>query len=443
MQSSRQQKYGTFHNFLDGRWFSVLEMSWTGVLIHLSIIVANTDFSQMHNAFTNLPSFPRRKGKSVTIKDIAAELGLSFQAVSQALNPRKNTSHVSEATRKRVEETARRMGYRGHQAARMLRSGRSGLLGVLIFDHPHQVMHYRLHHILAEIHAAGYRPFVHLADTRQNSGAMDGCLAMLDANVEGVLFVDPIGFPEESPVEKLLECQIPVISIGSHQWSGITSYQADRKHGFYALTRHLLQAGCRSLVLLKADTNKRYRRFFRRFMNDMTAGFHQAVREADGEFGLIEARVQTVEFGMDREETEGLPIHPIHRSGYVGMLELLAKDNLPDALLCQADCWALGALRACYESGIQIPTNLLLTGFNDEPGGSVGPPPLTTIAQPHAEIARRAIADVVSQIQGGKIPPPGEVVTVPGFLIERASSKRITKPSKRMTKRPRKTPSLP
>lgn len=386
----------------------------------------------MHNSSFPPAVKPIRRKKSVTIKDIAAKLGLSFQAVSQALNPRKNTSHVSEATRKRVEEMARKMGYRGHQAARLLRSGRSGLLGVLIFDHPHQVMHYRLHHVLAEIHAAGYRPFVHLTDTRRISGAMDGCLTMLDANVEGVLFVDPIGFADESPVDILLEEQIPVVSIGARQWTRIASYQVDRKKGYHALTKHLLQAGARSFVLMHDNINNPFSCYFQRFIDDMTTGFRQAITEGEKDFGPLDARVQTVKLATQHEETQAVSIHPIYRSSYVAMKEILLQGNLPDALLCQADCWAQGALRACYESGVQVPTDLLMTGFNDEPGSSAGSPPLTTIAQPYAEIARRAIAEVVAQIQGGMGIAHGEVTTVPGSLVERASSRKAENPLSRI-----------
>ncbi|HWL51315.1 MAG TPA: LacI family DNA-binding transcriptional regulator [Chthoniobacteraceae bacterium] len=366
---------------------------------------------------------PSRKS-GVTIKDIAAELGLSFQAVSQALNPSdQNTSQVSQSTRQRIKETAERLGYRSHRAAKTLRSGKSGLLGVLIFDHPHQVMHHRLHHILAEIHAAGYRPFVHLADTRPNSGALEGCLTMLDAQVEGVLLVDPIGFPCETPIREMLDRQIPVVSIGSHQWSCVTSYQADRRQGYRDLTRHLIRSGCRSLVLLCVERSERYQTHFERFVGDMMTGFEEAAEEARESFGPISARIHPINFGLDWEETEDRPIHPVHRTGYTGMQEVISS-GIPDALLCQADSWAHGALRACHEAGVRVPDDLLLTGFNDEPSSSAGAPPLTTLVQPYAKIARQAVADVTAQIRRDKQNEPGKVVTLPGQIVVRASSVR-------------------
>lgn len=383
----------------------------------------------MPNPVHHKAATPQSRRKSVTIKDIAAKLGLSFQAVSQALNPRKNTSHVSESTRKRIVETAREMGYRGYQAARVLRSERSGLLGVLIFEHPLQIMRFRLHHVLAGIRAAGYRPFVHLADARLDSGAGEGCLALLDARVEGVLMVDPIGFPEESPVENLLEQGIPVVSLGSHQWRAIRSYQADRSKGFHDLTWHLIRGGCRSLTLLKAGGDDRYQKFFRIFSDDMVAGFEQAATEATAEYGYVETHIHEVEPMVGSEPVEGDEIHPIYGSGYLGMRELLAGNALPDALLCQADSWAHGALRACCEAGVKVPEELRVTGFNDEPVSSAGAPPLTTVAQPYADIARCAVEDVVAQIEGHEKNEPGRVVTLPGELMVRASSAGTPKPA--------------
>lgn len=374
---------------------------------------------------TNPPTKPRSSSKgaksSVTLKDIAAELGISFQAVSQALNPRENTSKVSEATRKRVVATAAKMGYRGNHAARILRSSRSGSMGVLIFDHPHQVMHFRLRHVLSGIHAAGYRPFVHLADTRHDSGATEGCLTMVGASVEGVLLVDPIGFPEESPLPELLDQGIPVVSIGSHQWATVTSYQADRRDGYDQLTRHLIESGCRSITLLREATTERSRQFFHRFHNDMTSGFRNAAAQAGN--GEIETRIQAVEFPANWAKTAAT-IHPIHLCGYLGMRQILSAGKPPDAVLCQADSWAHGALRACSEAGIRVPDDMMLAGFNDEPGSSAGAPPLTTIAQPYAAIANSAIANIIGQIRGEKENAPGKVVTLPGELIVRASTMR-------------------
>lgn len=362
----------------------------------------------------------RSRQSSVTIKDIAAELGLSFQAVSQALNPRPgSTSHVSQATRLRILAAAKKMGYRSHRAAQILRAGRSGLLGVLIFDHPHQIMLHRLHFVLAEIHAAGYRPFVHLADTRPNSGAMDGCLTMLDARVEGVVLVDPIGFPGEAPLQKLLDHKIPVVSLGSHQWRCITSYQVDREQGYRDLTSHLIESGCRSLVLLCAEADAAHRKFFQRFSDGMTTGFLRAAAAAPTKQGAIRTRIHTIR--MEWEGAEEGAIHPIHRAGHAGAREILSA-GLPDALLCQADSWAHGALRSCHEAGIRVPDDMMLTGFNDEPLASAGSPPLTTILQPYAELAREAIAHVTAQIREEQRNQPGKVIALPGRLVVRASS---------------------
>lgn len=364
----------------------------------------------------------KRKKFSVTIKDIAQELGVSFQAVSQALNPRKNTSRIAESTRQRILKKAEQMGYRRHQAARTLRSGRSGLLGVLIFDHPRHVMHYRLHHVLAEIHRAGYRPFVHLAETRANARSMEGCLTMLDAQVEGLIFVDPIGLPEETSMQQLRDREIPMVSLGSYQWRTITSYQVDRYRGYRELAQHLINNGCRSFALIRDEEMPASQNFFHRFINDMTRGFYDAIADGSEQFGPMSAHLEPVAAEIEVKAAQDRDIHLIYRPGYYGMRNIIQSGWLPDAVLCQADCWAHGALLALHEAGLRVPGNLLLTGFGNEPSSSAGNPPITTVAQPFAELSRLAVANVVGQIARERENEPGKVITLPGHLIVRKSS---------------------
>ncbi len=318
-------------------------------------------------------------------------------------------------------KTAARMGYRPNVGARMIRSRRSGNFGILIFDHPFKVMHHRLHHVLKEVRDAGYRPFVHLADTSREDETQDGCYAMLDAKVEGLMLVDPIDVSTESVAKILADESIPVVSLGSYEWKTIPSYQADRKKGFVDLTEHLIARGCGSIRLLREKGSGEGAVCSKRFIDDMTEGFESTARRWRKKGYAVTTGVTTFSYSDDVKGSE-TDIHPIYRHGYYGMKSILQSGVLPDAILCQADFWAQGALRACREEGISVPGDLLITGFNNEPSSSAGLVPLTTIEQPGALLAKRAITDLIKYIEGGKTFKAGKVTTMPGHLIVREST---------------------
>jgi DNA-binding LacI/PurR family transcriptional regulator len=92
-----------------------------------------------------------------------------------------------------------------------------------------------------------------------------------------------------------------------------------------------------------------------------------------------------------------------------------------DALVCACDTIAIGAMRAAKDCGLRLPDDLAVTGFDDIPFAALANPPLTTVAQPAAEMGRLAVSMLLSAIATDVMPPS---VRLPVRLVVRESSRR-------------------
>lgn len=115
-------------------------------------------------------------------------------------------------------------------------------------------------------------------------------------------------------------------------------------------------------------------------------------------------------------------MYSIYSTGYPGMKKILSASDLPDAVICQTDAWAQGAIRACKDAGIDVPGDIAVAGFYNEPSSATGGLSLTSVGQPIQKLHRRAFADVQTALeQGFTAAPP---LTLPCQLFPRESTQR-------------------
>jgi DNA-binding LacI/PurR family transcriptional regulator len=105
--------------------------------------------------------------------------------------------------------------------------------------------------------------------------------------------------------------------------------------------------------------------------------------------------------------------------GWSTMRRWLARNTVPRAVLTAWDSIAYGVLRACRESGVGIPDDVAIVGFDDEPASRLLTPPLASVEVPVRELGRAAANLLLQQIAGTAPDPPRQVV--PMSLIERES----------------------
>lgn len=349
-----------------------------------------------------------RNRKSVTIKDIAKRLGLSHPAVSKALTgSTKGTAAVSAATRERVRKAAREMGYRPNSVARLLRSGRSGLIGIIHHQTVDQIATRRLMGALGALQSTSFRPYIHCLDPRFEGTTADAVDAMLDARVEAVLCIMPPPQMNQAHFDTLTGAGLPVAVIGSSAAKNVRGYFDDRRLAYRTIFDHVVGLGARDVALLFGRLPGGQDSTGDSFLSQVLEGFECAGKPLrfdhceDGVRYRSKGRRKTpaIRFfsAAPEEVDEGIcrnpDIFPLYVQGYICMQRLIQSGDLPDAVVCQIDGTAFGAMRACSEHDIAM------AGFGNEAPASGGLAPLTTADHPIDELSRLAVDDLCRQIQ--------------------------------------------
>ena len=306
---------------------------------------------------------------TVTIKDVAREASVSVATVSRALNGHEN---VTEGVRKLVEETASRLRYQPHAAARSLSSRRTQTIGVVLPDlygeffselirGIDQAARSRRQHLLVSSYHG--HPEEQGEALRAMRGRVDGLLVLSPyADRPGFLTDNlPAALPAVLINTQIADAAYPVLSI-------------DNFGGATAMVRHLAEAGHQRIAFIcgpedTIDARERQR------------GYRDALAESLPGSGAIE-------FPGDFDEA----------SGYEAGKLILAMARRPDAVFAANDMMALGCLYAFNEAGVKVPTDIALAGFDDIPLARFVHPTLTTMRVSIAELGGLALSRVLLAI---------------------------------------------
>ena len=314
----------------------------------------------------------------VSIKQIAADIGVSAATVSNALTGK---GRVSEEMAQRIRARAEALGYRPNVTARALKSGQTGILGLVMPDLTNPLFP-RIAQSLSDA-ADERRLGILIADSRGSAGEQRNAMKrLIDRGVDGLLVVPQKGSAPEAPGVPMV-----VINTASDPQNTVSS---DHVGGGTLIGAHIAEQGHRSVVLLGGDAVSEVQQ-------DRISGMRTA----------LEGRAEvTVAWG-----TEGIAALP----------QLIAEGAT--AILATSDLLALQVQSALAQAGLSVPGDVSLTGFDDLPLASAMHPTLTTVAQDVPEIARRAIEAFCAQIAGAPTPAAGE--TVPTRLVQRASTRSL------------------
>lgn len=335
----------------------------------------------------------------VTQADVARRAGVSQRTVSNVVN---RFPYVSSDVVARVTEAIEVLGYKPSQAARSLRSGRTGVIQLVV---PELDVPYFAELARGVIKRAEERDFSvmvrqTLGDRARERDALDGAAA---DHAEGTIL------SAVAPVEELLPTgglRSPVVLIGERTGSGALDHIGiDDVSAAAQATRHLLDAGRRRVAFIGADV--------------------------DGSLRMATMRVQGF---WQAHEQRGIAVDPelvvrtasYHRhDGAAAMAGLLDLPDPPDAVFCATDLLALGAIRAAYERGVRVPEDVALVGFDGLEEGRYSVPTLSTIAPDKQELARVCVETLLERIEaraaGTREPEPRDL-PVPFELVVRESS---------------------
>ena len=309
-----------------------------------------------------------------TIKDIARHAGVSHTTVSRALH---DSPLISGETTGRIRAIAAELGYRPSVAARSLKTNRSQVLGVIVSHIADPYFSEILQGIDDVAQEYGYSLFIASAqhDPRREKAILQ---TMRDHRVDGVILCSPHFTAEES--HQLHSYEIPIVAINNQS---AEEYQFAIYHddvdGSLQASQHLIGLG-HSRIAYLGDVSSG------RTTEERLAGFRQAMQEA----GLT----------VLEEYIYQLPGNSAEQ-GLAGAEYFLNLPLKPTAVICYNDMMAVGVMKGLLQSGLHVPGDISVTGFDNILYSSFTHPPLTTIDQPKRFLGAEAARMMMAQLRPG------------------------------------------
>lgn len=340
---------------------------------------------------------PGRAVKRPTIRDVAAQAGVSRGTVSRVLN---GGGLVSPEARRVVEEAIRATGYTANHHARSLATGRAGSLAFLLTEPQHLLFedptYARLFRGIAEALSKRQMTLVLLvAGTEvERAGVLDYVSA---GHVDGVMLVSA---HEADPlVNDLVEAGVPAVCCGvplGHEVK-IPSVSVDEAGAARQMVRYLRGHGHRRIGFISGPRGTPGGRF-------RAEGFHQEMGSdfesrltAEGDYSIQSGR-EAMEVLLARSRDSGAP--------------------MPDAVFAASDRMAAGAIAVLREQGFTVPDDVAVAGFDDAGLAATHVPTLTTMRQPWDDISAKMVEVLLDLIAGEE---PGQQA-LPAELITRDSA---------------------
>lgn len=335
----------------------------------------------------------------VTLKDVAAMAGVSYQTVSKVLNKQ---AQVAPETEMRIKEAVIALNYKPNFSARNLRTQASKLIGYGWTQTPnkysHPVLDRFLHSTAYAAEAHGYHLLTFVVGPGENKGLPAYMELYERQQVDGFILADTI--QDDPRIEALIDKNIPFVSFGrAHEAWDFCWVDVDGRYGIEITVAHLLEQGHRRIGCITWPEGSQ-------------TGQHR-------EEGYIN--------GLHRE---GIIFEPawIQRgaesaeNGARGISRLLElpREIRPTAVVCVSDLIAIGAMGAVAAAGLEVGRDIAVTGFDDVPMAEFLHPPLTTVRQPIPAVGRLIIEMLLPQINGA--PLPRKTVLLKPELVIRKSS---------------------
>ena len=330
-------------------------------------------------------------GSTVTLKSVAAHVGLSAGTVSAVLNDAPSAKHIPKPTRERIIAAARKLDYRPNFFARSLRKRRTFTLGVIAYE----IGDGYSSSIIAGIeNSARQKDYFFVTGIHRHNRELFERYSrlLLQRGAEGIITVD-FNLAHSFPV--------PAVSIPGHvDNEGVTNIVLDHRHAAELALKHLTGLGHEKIAILRghpdsADSHHRW----------------NAVQEVAQEMSLeLDA-----ELVIQIDSTDSSP-----SLGYPFGKRLVESKRPFTALFAYNDISAIGAIRAFQETGLQVPRDISVVGFDDIPGAAFHYPSLTTVRQPLRRMGELAVEMLVSRIEGEK-EYPREIAVQPEIVVREST----------------------
>jgi DNA-binding LacI/PurR family transcriptional regulator len=332
---------------------------------------------------------PSGSGPSISLKELAAHLGLSSATVSLVINRSPGAKSIPTVTQERVRAAARELNYRPNLMARSLRQKRSFTIGVVVPEVSEGYAALVLSGIEDHLLQEGYFYFV--VSHRHRADLIEEYPSLLQQRaVEGLIAVDTVLCGPSV---------VPAVAISGHrEVQGVTNIVLDHTLAAQLALDHLKKSGHTRIALIKgqdfsSDTEIRWR----------------ALHVVAKQLGIEIYEKLSIQLDGDSPSPE---------VGYNVTRRLLDRHEPFTALFAFNDISAIGAIQALRESGKRVPEDVSVIGFDDIQSAAFQNPALTTVRQPLRQMGVIAAETLLSRVNSPRRGEyPKEIVVKPELIV--------------------------
>lgn len=334
--------------------------------------------------------------KKTTLKDIANILEISTAAVSKALQ---DDSRISAKTKEAVKKVAKELNYQPNHLASALRKGKSNLVGVIVPRTNSNFFSSVVQSMEEVLNKDGYNIII----TQSNESYKKECDsidALLFTQVDGIIASMANETIELDYYQKIKSRGIPLILFDRGEndlnvdYIGIDDYASS-----HMIVEHLVEQGCERIAHIGG-----YQRT--RIFNNRIRGYKDAIKE----HGLPSDDELLLESSLTQED------------GRLKMEQLLSLNKRPDAVYIAGDYAALGALQVLKENDIDVPKEIALVGFGNEPFTAMVSPPISSVEQHSTQIGKLAAQTFLEHMKAPEVKQTLNKKILDAELIVRDSS---------------------
>lgn len=339
---------------------------------------------------SELPQPPKKR---TSLKDLATYLGVSQTTVSFVLNDAPLAKNLTEETRRRVHEAARKFNYRPSYFALNLHKTGSDSIGVMVPEHSEgyfTIVMEGVERYLLQKH------FLYFTSCHYHKAKLikEYSELLLNRGAEGLLLLN---------TNADFDTPLPVVTISGHlEKEGVTNVILDHRAAARLAIRHLYDLGHRKIAFMKGppaiiDTEFRW----------------EAMMQVAREFGVEPTPERTVQL------TSGGWTPQV---GYDPMQRLLDATRDFTALVAFNDTTAIGAMRVMHEAGMQVPSDVSVVGFDDIASAQFHVPSLTTIRQPLKHMGKLAASILLDRIANPAAQYAPNVPVKPALIVRESTA---------------------
>ena len=330
---------------------------------------------------------------AATILDVAKLCGYSKATVSRAFA---SPEQVSEKTRNKIYQAAQQLNYTPDAIARAMVRGRTDNIGFIIYEKQYPVVMNPFYSpifesVMQTCGRKGYSLFISShGDLKLPNGQ-----TCVKKQLDGIILA---GHSDEQLVSDLRRQNMPVVLLNNElDMDDLTCITTDQYGGAALAMHHLIEKGHRRIGLLAGN-----------FSPHVYMSRYNAYRDVLTENGceidpqLIKTIEPTVEDAIESTQ------------------KLLALENRPTALFCTNDTIAIGAVKAILRSGLRIPEDIAVVGYDDSENSRMIEPELTTVQVDKTAMGRLAAERLIALIEGEA--PRKETIQTTVKLVVRKST---------------------